>query len=296
MRVQTVAIISPGEMGCAVGSALKANGFRIIAPLGGRSALTLRRAEAAGIENIPTIENLLAEADLILSIVPPACAKDIAREISAVMKSTGHLPPYTDCNAISPNSSRHVGQIISETGADYIDGGIIIGPPPWDGKIPVFYVSGENIEAMTQLDGKGIAVRSVGSEIGRASGLKMCSAALTKGTLALQTAIFIAAEAMGLTEELQMELLESRKALYRQIESGTRRLPSVASRYMGEMEEIAATFSSAGVTSKFHQGARDVFRLLARTPFASETPDTIDSGRTLGEAAQIYVTYLPMGN
>ncbi len=295
MAVRTVAIISPGEMGCAVGSALKENGLRIIAPLTGRSELTRGRAEAAGFEDVPAIEDLLEEADLVLSIVPPACAVDIAREVAAAMKATGNRPPYTDCNAISPNSTRHAGKIISEARAVYIDGGIIIGPPPWKGKIPIIYVSGERTDPMTQLDGKGISVRDIGSEIGRASGLKMCSAALTKGTLALQAAVLIAAEALGLTEELQKELLGSREALYQQIESGTRRLPSVAARYMGEMEEIAATFSAAGVTPKFHQGALDVYRLLAKTPFASETPDTIDSSRTLEEAARTFAKHLPMG-
>ena len=294
MSVRTVAIISPGEMGCAVGSALKSGGFKVIASLSGRSEFTRSRAEAAGFQNVPAIENLLGQADLVLSIIPPASAMDIAREVAAAMKATGHRPPYVDCNAISPNSARHVGEIISGAGAVYIDGGIIIGPPPWEGKTACFYVSGERTDLMTQLDGKGITVRPIGSEIGRASGLKMCSAALTKGTLALQAAVMIAAESLGLTGELRKELLGSREAVYRQIESGTRRLPSVAARYMGEMEEIAATFSAAGVTPKFHLGSLDVYRLLARTPFASETSNTIDASRSLKEAAKIFAKHLPM--
>ena len=82
--------------------------------------------------------------------------------------------------------------------------------------------------------------------------------------------------------------------LYRRIEVGMRRLPSMSARYMGEMKEIAETFSSAGVTPKFYEGALDVYRLLAETPLASETPDTIDTGRTLGEAARLFAKHLPM--
>ena len=295
MTAHTIAIISPGELGSAVGGALKENGLDTIAPLAGRSELTRNRALAAGFRDVPTMEALLEEADLVLSIMPPAGAVDKAGEVAAAMKATGHRPPYVDCNAISPDSSRHAGKIITEAGGVYIDGGIIVGPPPWEGKIPVFYVSGERTDPMIRLDGKGISVRVVGSEIGHASGLKMCSAALRKGTLALQTAVLIAAEAMGLTEEFENEMLYSREDLYRQIESGTRRLPSVAARYIGEMEEIAATFSAVGVTPKFHQGAHEVYRLLAKTPYASETPDTIDGSRTLEKAAQTYVNHLPMG-
>ncbi len=293
MPIQTVAIISPGEMGCAVGKALKSGGLDVIASLSGRSDLTRERAKEAGIQEVSGIAGLLGEADLVLSIVPPAAAVDIAREVASAMTASGYTPPYADCNAISPNSTRHAGQAISEAGADYIDGGIV-GPPPGEGKPPRFYVSGERADLMAELDGMGIDVRPIGSEVGRASGLKMCYASLTKGTLALQTAVMIVAEALGLSDELHKELLFSREAVYRQIESGAQRLPSVSERFMGEMEEIAATYSAAGVTPKFHQGALDVYRLLAGTPLASETPDTIDTSRTLGEAARIFVERLPM--
>jgi 3-hydroxyisobutyrate dehydrogenase-like beta-hydroxyacid dehydrogenase len=280
-------------MGCAVGAALKSGGLNVIACLTGRSPLTRERAERAGFQDVPSINDLLGEADLVLSIVPPASALGIAREVASAMKSSGHTPPYAECNAISPNSTCLAGEAISGAGADYIDAGIV-GPPPGEGKPPRFYVSGERAELMTALDGMGIDIRPIGNEIGRASGLKRCYASLTKGTLALQTAVLITAEALGLTGELQKELLSSREAVYRQIESGAQRLPSVSARYLGEMEEIAATYSAAGVTPKFHQGALDVYRLLARTPLASETPDTIDTSRTLEEVAKVFVKHLPM--
>ncbi len=147
---------------------------------------------------------------------------------------------------------------------------------------------------MSELDGMGIRVRPIGEEIGRASGLKMCYASMTKGTLALQAAVFTVTEALGLTAELRDELMDGKEALYKQIESGVRRLPSVSARYMGEMKEIAATYEAAGVTPKFHQGAIDVYRLLASTPLAKETSKTIDQDRTLEETAKIFARHLPV--
>lgn len=293
MPVKTVGIISPGHMGCAVGSALKEGDLDAIACLAGRSNLTRERAERAGLRDVPTIDALLEEADLVLSIVPPAGAVNIAKEVASAMRASGHKPPYCDCNAISPNSTRHAGEIIADAGGKYIDGGIV-GPPPGEGKTPRFYVSGERTDLMMELNGKGIDVRPIGEEIGRASGLKMCYASLTKGTMALQTAVLITAEALGLSSELYKELLFSREGVFRQMESGTQRLPSVSGRYIGEMEEIAKTYAAAGVTPKFHQGAIDVYKLLSGTPFASETPETIDANRTLEEAAQAFVKHLPM--
>ncbi|MFP6869227.1 MAG: DUF1932 domain-containing protein [Nitrospinota bacterium] len=293
MPVQTVAIMSPGEMGHAVGRALIAGGLDVVTCLEGRSALTRKFSEEAGIRDLPSLGEMLAEADLVLSIVPPAKAVETAATVAATMAASGHKPPYADCNAVSPDTTRRAGEEIARAGADYIDGGII-GPPPGEGAPPRFYVSGPGAGLMSGLDGMGITVRPIGDEIGRASGIKMCYASMTKGTLALQTAVFTTAEALGLTAVLRAELMESREALYNQIETGTRRLPSVSARFIGEMEEIAATYAAAGVTPKFHQGAIDVYRLLVSTPLAEETSETIDQNRTLEEAVKIFARHLPM--
>ena len=59
------------------------------------------------------------------------------------------------------------------------------------------------------------------------------------------------------------------------------------------MEEIARTFADAGVTPGFHEGAAEIFRLLAKTPFASETRDSIDLTRTVGETIEAAARLLP---
>ena len=59
------------------------------------------------------------------------------------------------------------------------------------------------------------------------------------------------------------------------------------------MEEIAATFAAAGVTPGFHEGAAEIFRLLDSTPFASESPETIDRSRTLKDTIRETATRLP---
>ena len=70
------------------------------------------------------------------------------------------------------------------------------------------------------------------------------------------------------------------------------RLPVDAGRWIGEMEEIAATFKSAGLPAGFHDGAADVFRLLDKTPIAQETRETIDKSRTLEQCLAIYTDAL----
>ena len=293
MTIETVAILSPGDMGHAVGRALGEHGLDVITCLKGRSERTRTLARQGNFRDVPSLEEMVSQADLVMSILVPAQASGLARQVAEALKSTDADTLFADCNAVSPDTTRRAGEEIARAGADYIDGGII-GPPPGEGAPPRFYVSGPGAGLMSGLDGMGITVRPIGDEIGRASGIKMCYASMTKGTLALQTAVFTTAEALGLTAVLRAELMESREALYNQIETGTRRLPSVSARFIGEMEEIAATYAAAGVTPKFHQGAIDVYRLLVSTPLAEETSETIDQNRTLEEAVKIFARHLPM--
>ena len=65
-------------------------------------------------------------------------------------------------------------------------------------------------------------------------------------------------------------------------------LPADAGRWIGEMQEIAATFAAAGVTPGFHEGAEAVFRLMNETPFAAETRETLDRSRTLEQVLRVF--------
>jgi len=291
MPVQTVAIISPGDMGHAVGRALVEHGLDVITCLGGRSDRTRKLAKLGRFRDLPSLEAMVAEADLVLSILPPSAALDIARLVAQAMASVGEKRPYADCNAVSPETTRRIGREISRVGADYIDGGII-GQPPGKGVPTRFFVSGERTDIVAELSGKGIDVRPIGAEIGRASAIKMCYAALTKGTNTLYTAVLVAAEVMGLTDELREEFLYSQQAAYKQMQARVPGLPADSGRWIGEMHEIAATFEAAGVTPKFHQGAAEVYTLLASTPLAAENRETMDKSRGLEEVVRVYAQHL----
>ena len=80
----------------------------------------------------------------------------------------------------------------------------------------------------------------------------------------------------------------------KRMENSLPRLPANAARWIGEMEEIAETFEAAKVTGQFHRGAAEVFRLLSRTPFADETPETIDPDRTLADTIKVLANNVPM--
>jgi len=207
------------------------------------------------------------------------------------MDRTGAKPVYVDCNAISPMTTRDIAAVIEAAGAPYIDAGII-GLAPGHGPGPRFYVSGADTGPMQALDGKGFVVKTIGSEPGPASGIKMCYAGLTKGTFTLQTAVLLAAEAQGLTADLREEFEFSQGPTLAAMESRIPKIPADSERWIGEMEEVAKTFAEQGVTPGYHEGAAAIFRILAQTPFAAETRATLDPNRTMEETVRAAAKFL----
>lgn len=290
MRVRTVGILSTGDMGHSVGRVLREGGFDVVTCLTGRSERTRQLAGEAEIRDIPEMDDLVREVDLILAILVPDQTIPLARQVAASIKRTGTQPAYADCNAIAPNTSKQIDEIISNAGGRYIDAGIIGGPPSQDEQTR-FYASGPHEDILTQLNGYGILVRPMGGEVGRASGIKMCYASVTKGTAALHTAVLTTAESLGLSRELIKELEESQGQRLQAMES-IKTLSAKAFRWVGEMEEIAATYESAGVTPHFHQGAAEIFRMIADSPIGDERPETIDRNRSLEETVAIFAAYV----
>ncbi|MFQ5763780.1 MAG: DUF1932 domain-containing protein [Rhodospirillales bacterium] len=291
MAADAVAVLMPGDMGHGVAGALKAHGLGVVTCLAGRSERTRVLAAKAGIRELPDLAQVVREASLVLSILPPSSALDqaeaVAQAITETITEADTRPTYVDCNAVSPGTVQDVAQAIEAAGAPFVDAGIIGTRPTREGSTwtpgPRFYVSGADTKPMEALDGMGLQVRPLGAEAGRASALKMCYAGLTKGTFTLHTAVLLAAEAEGLTAELRDEFQYSQTQALAQMEARIPRLPADSGRWIGEMEEIAKTFAAAGVTPGFHEGAAEIFRLLAATPFASETRETIDASRTAAE-------------
>lgn len=259
MTVRTVGILSPGEMGAGVGGALRASGLSVLTCLAERSPASHERAQAAGIKDVPDLAVLVQRCDLILSILVPARARGVAAAVGEAARSSGGTTVLADCNAIAPQTVQTIDADLEGSGVTLVDGGIV-GGPPYNGQGPRVYASGASAHVLGQLHGCGIDVVDVGPEIGKASAVKMCYAAMTKGTTALRTALLVAARRLNVYDELIAEMENSQAAALGAATQGMRRLPNVAYRWIGEMEEIASTFAHVGVTPDFHTGAAQVFR------------------------------------
>lgn len=286
MPVETVAVLSPGDMGSAVGAALASNGLRVITALNGRSDRTRELAASSNIEDVGTLEDVVQQADLILSILVPDQAEQLVADVAAEISKTGQSVAFADCNAVSPETGKRMATVIERAGGRFIDAGII-GGPPRGGTPPRFYASGPHESVLGELDGRGITVPMMGGEVGRASAIKMCYAAITKGTQALYAATLVAAESLGTYEELIKEMESSQPGTL----ASMQRVSVVsdrAFRWIGEMKEIASTFEAAGVTPKLHEGSRDIFQLIADSPIGHERPETVDRSRSLHDTVKLF--------
>ncbi|HSB82384.1 MAG TPA: DUF1932 domain-containing protein [Candidatus Methylomirabilis sp.] len=272
MRLRTVGIMSPGDMGSAVGQVLAKHGLRVIAALGERSARTRALAAEAGIADVGTPESLVREADLIMSILDPEAAIVAAQRVAEAMKRTGAKPVYADCNSIAVQSARKIGDIMTAVGAPFAEASIIGAPPRVPNKTRI-YTSGPQGQEFMKLKQFGLDVRLLGPEAGKAKAIKICYATVTKGTQAVFTESFVSARRLGVFDVLMTELETSQKALLKFAQDGLQQMPPKAHRWVGEMNELAATYQGIGLTPRILAGAADMYRDVSQTTLGRESPE-----------------------
>src|SRR5271170_8462281 len=199
--MSVIGVIAQGMMGSGVGRRLRENGAEVRTLLSGRSPASAARAKAAGMTAAADERELLAGADFFLSILPPGDAESLARRLAPTLAALDRKPVYIDCNAVSPQSAVRIGEVVAPTGADFVDGGII-GGPPRPGYSPTIYASGPAAGQTAVLRDWGVNWRVIDGPIGAASALKMSYAGITKGTTAIASAMLLGAARFGCGEAL----------------------------------------------------------------------------------------------
>ena len=251
-----IGLISPGQMGASIGAAASDSTTKVIWAGDGRSKASHTRASDAGLENCSTIDTLVEDSDIILSVCPPHDAEAVARQV----KQRAFPGLFVDCNAIAPEKSRQIAALFEYE--NFVDGGIVGGPAWKSGSGTRLYLSGEKSKEIEALfDNSPLETHIISGEIGAASAMKMVFAAYTKGTTALLAAILGVAEKEGVRNVLESQWGQpfSEQTHQRVVANSAK-----AWRFDGEMKEIAATFENAGLSGGFHTAAADVFERLAQ--------------------------------
>ena len=234
-----VGLLHPGEMGAALGTALRSAGHEVLWASAGRSGAT--RARAAAFTDAETAATVVARSDVVLSVVPPHGALALAES----------LPPfaglYVDANAVSPETARRVGSAVTR----FVDGGIIGAPAA-----PRLCLSGDEAAQVAALFA-GTTVEAL--VVSNASALKCAYAGWTKGSAALLLAVRDFARAEGVEPALLAEWAHSQPELERRLASAERSAATKGWRWVGEMEEIASALAADGLPPGFHAAAAAIF-------------------------------------
>lgn len=293
MDISTVAILSPGDMGHAVGQRLRENELDVITCLAGRSDRTRALSRKAGIRDVATMEGLVEQSDLIMSMTVSAAVSSVCQQVADALAATSSDTLFAECNAISPQLTRRLEPIITGAGGRFVDVSII-GGPPRAGYSPHFYASGREAAQFERLNDFGLTVLKLDGAVGQASGIKMCYAAMTKGSWALYTQLLMAAELMGLTEPLLAEFQSGQQAALQRMERTIPTVPPRSQRWVSEMEEIRDTFAGLGMTPQLFEGVAEMYRFIGSTPLGEEFPESRDRDRTFTETIQQLARYVPV--
>ena len=279
MKIESIGVMSPGDMGQAVAQQLQSKGFRVCTALTQRSARSKALAREAGLVDVGSVAELTRNCELILSIMNPGTALEFAGEVAQAITANRRSPLIVDCNAISPVTMQKIHARITAAGGRCADAGII-GPPPRGSARAALYVAGPDARTLEQLATPQLTVHVLGERIGDASAIKMCYGAMTKGVQALVLELLMAARRLGVDAALDAQLKASRSDVYDWVMSALPAMPPKAHRWVPEMREIAATFEAAGMTPRIFEGAADMYAYIATTALGKETPENRDKTRT----------------
>ena len=266
MTAPDIAIVAPGMMGSGVARRLVDNGVRVTTCLEGRSGETVARAKAAGMIAVP--RDALADADLVLSILPPGDAVALARTLAPSLGASPRRPVFVDCNAVSPATMAEIAGIVAAAGGRTADAGIIGAPPKPGTEGPLFYVSGDpdEVAAVARLADLGLRVATMEGGIGTASAMKMSYAGITKGLTAIATAMILAAERGGVSGALQAQLATTQPELRAWLARQLPKMPPKAYRWDAEMQEIGAFTGDAEAGTAIYDAIAELYRAVAADP------------------------------
>lgn len=254
-----IGILHPGEMGISIAASAINSGHQVYWSSENRSDKTRQQAEKQNLIEIKSMSEFCGICDIIICVCPPHAAEDVARLVT----ENEFRGLYLDANAISPQRAIRMDRMMSANHIHFIDGGII-GGPAWKAGETWLYLSGKAARRIMDCFTNGpLETKIIGNEVGKASALKMCYAAYSKGMTALLASILATAQSFGIREELYDRWNFDESGFSEQVNRRVIRATVKAWRFEGEMKEIASTFQEAGLPNGFHEAAAEVFHRMA---------------------------------
>ncbi|HSC40724.1 MAG TPA: NAD(P)-binding domain-containing protein [Candidatus Binatia bacterium] len=291
MAFENIAIMSIGEMGFHWAKLLKGHGVEVLTYDKDRGEVSRKRGENAGVKSLGSLTDLVRQSDLIVSIVVPSAAIDVAKKVAEAVKTAGRKNLiFLDANAISPMTAEEIAKNLQPAGVSFVDG-CIIGSAARMGKGTIVYVSGPEANHLQMLEKFNIPVKVLGASTSQASAFKVVYAGLTKGLQGLFCELLMGARRFGLLEEIRAQYDESFPGLLGKVASSIVGLSIHAGRRAEEMDELKRTFNHFGMRSFMAPAAQKVLEAIAALP----RREASTSGAREGELFETLERFYDMG-
>ena len=291
MAFQKIGIMSIGEMGFHWAKLLKSHGVDVLTYDKDRGEVSRKRAENAGVRSVASMNVLVKEAELIVSIVIPFAAKKVAVKVAKAAAKVGRKDLlYLDANAISPMTADAIASVLTPAGVNFVDG-CIIGGASKMGKGTMVYVSGPDAARMQALEAFNIPVKILGPRTNQASAFKVVYAGFTKGLQGLFCELLMGAQKFGMLNEIRAQYEDSYPGLLDKVSGSIIGLRIHAGRRAEEMDELKRTFNTHGLNSYMAPGAQKVLQAIA----ALDVGQVSDSGARQGDLADTLELFYEKG-
>jgi L-threonate 2-dehydrogenase len=286
----TVGILYPGEMGSAAARLLREHGVETVTCVEERSALTRSQAAVAGAIALPSVDDVVARADIVVSLVNPGIALGVAGLFADCAARLGRRPLFLDANSISPTTAEAIERLVGSADCECLDGAFV-GSAAALGASTTLVLSGARAAEAGAVFGAAFRVRVLTSVVGDASAFKLLFAGFNKGLVALYLEAVGVAERAGCRVELDEALHEFYAGSLVTVE---RLLPSYvrhASRRAEEMGELQDWLVELGEDGSMAGSTRAVLQEFATLAIPPEAEN--DLAWLLDEYCQRHVQRCP---
>lgn len=288
MSFRRIGIMSIGEMGFHWAKLLTGHGVQVLTYDKDRGETSRKRAENAGVKSLPSMEHLVDEAEIIVSIVIPSAAKAVAEKVAEAVGKAGRKGLLMlDANAISPMTAEEIAGALAPSGVNFVDG-CIIGAASRMGKGTLVYVSGPEAARIRALESFDIPVRVLGPNTSQASAFKVVYAGLTKGLQGLFCELLMGAQRYGLLEEIRAQYDESFPGLLEKVSGSIVGLRIHAARRAEEMDELKRTFNHYGMNAYMAPAVQQVLESIAALDTGSASASGTRDGDLMGTLKLFY--------
>ncbi len=255
-----IGLLHAGEMGAAVAAVLRSRGIEVLGCAEGRSDATVARCVAAGITLCPSVRQLVAESDWVLSLVPPDAAESLCAQFCE-LESPDHSI-FVDFNSISPERAARLGNAVEARRRRFVDGSIN-GLAKNLCTTATMFLSGRDAKQVGSLFSRDVRVQLLGENPGSASAMKMLLGGVSKGICALLVELLRVADQLAMREAF----LAALSRIYPEVAAlGERMLPSYAhhaDRRMVETGELQDTAIATGIVGPSIAAIANTHRELA---------------------------------